>query len=202
MDAGWAAVVAAGIAAIISGGGVVVGARMSTQGLRRQVQDQAATEHSHWLRDRRADACVRFLEQGAAALLVVDSAETSARNVSVPVGARSPERVALWEQARRELYGEVASSRSALSGKVAEIRLMAPRLAEAAANFEEEVLNYVEAVAEDLQHHFVPDSLPGYEYRDAEVWMRYREGLQTSLLHFADRAASVLAHPPAPPGSR
>lgn len=67
MDAGWAAVTAAGIAALVSlvavWGGYAV-ARLNVKGLRQQVQDQAATEHSHWLRDRRADACLRFMEHG------------------------------------------------------------------------------------------------------------------------------------------
>ncbi|MFJ5728339.1 hypothetical protein [Streptomyces paradoxus] len=67
MDQGIAALIAAGfglVGAVVGGiaavWGVKVGAERSAQATRQQVQDQAAAEHDHWLRQQRLEAYQNF----------------------------------------------------------------------------------------------------------------------------------------------
>lgn len=66
MDQGIAAVVAAGAASVVT----LAGSAIAYQAGRRQVRDQGAIEHAHWLRGQREQAYLSFLascERAAAA---------------------------------------------------------------------------------------------------------------------------------------
>jgi len=72
MDEGSVALVAAGVGLVGAIGGAAIGGLAATRGARigaetaarataRQVQDQAVTDHDHWLRGQVLDACRSFL---------------------------------------------------------------------------------------------------------------------------------------------
>lgn len=199
MDAGLAAVLAAGITAAVSlaavWGGFLV-ARLNVKAMRQQIQDQAATEHAHWLRDRRADACLRYIEQGTSTLLALDAAEETADAATVPSGATMPQRHDLHDQTRDRLYNDLTGAMAALDTAVSEIRLVAPALVDAAKGFQVEVQDYVRAIARDLSIRMVPESRPGAEPLDGEVWEESRRQMEATLRHFTDSAATLLATVP------
>nr|BFD83064.1 hypothetical protein StreXyl84_24650 [Streptomyces sp. Xyl84] len=67
MDQGIAALIAAGVGllgAVVGGAAAVwgakIGAERSARAVRQQVQDQAAAEHAHWLRQQRSEAYEQF----------------------------------------------------------------------------------------------------------------------------------------------
>ncbi|MFD3955970.1 MULTISPECIES: hypothetical protein [Streptomyces] len=189
---------AAGITALASltaawGGYAVARAK----GQRCPAQHQVATEHANWLRDRQADACLHFMEQGALALLSMDESLTAAHGIAsgraASSGAPGGE---LWERARRQLQDDLAPARAALAAKVAEIRLMAPSLAEEAADFQQAVDEYVQDVAGEVQHLLLPDTQSEHDDVDGETWLNSRSRLDALLSAFAQSAGRLLATVP------
>lgn len=59
MDQGWAAIIAAIVAAVAALGGIGIGLIVG----RRQLADQTAVEHAQWLRSQRQEAYLAFLNE-------------------------------------------------------------------------------------------------------------------------------------------
>ncbi|WP_406429841.1 hypothetical protein OHA59_30350 [Streptomyces sp. NBC_01589] len=115
MDQGIAALVAAGfgLAGTAVGGaaavwGAKMGAERSAQAVKQQVQDQAAAEHAHWLRQQRSEAYEQFEDTYNEVARLVALGEEQ----DVSQAAELIRTLHRW-QARIEILGPVAVAESA-----------------------------------------------------------------------------------------
>ncbi|MEU9875297.1 hypothetical protein [Streptomyces phaeochromogenes] len=199
MDAGMAAVAASVVTGVVSlaaiGGGLLT-SRMNTKAMRQQALDQSVAEHAHWLRDRRADACLHFLQQATKTLLKLDEVEARVDVVRPDRDASTRARHDLHDSTRDVLYGGMTEDMAALDNTVAHIRLMVPSLVPAATDFQKTVQTYVQAVYGDMTHRLVPESVPQYVPLDMEAWNHSKDQLGDQLQLFTYAANAVLAELP------
>lgn len=191
-----AASVVTGVVSLAAIGGGLLTSRMNTKAMRQQALDQSVAEHAHWLRDRRADACLRFLQQATKTLLKLDEVETRVDAVRPNRDASTRARHDLHDSIRDVLYGGMIEDMDALDNTVAHIRLMVPALVPAATDFQETVQAYVRAVYDDMTHRLVPKSVPQYEPLDMEAWNHSKDQLGDELRIFTYAANAVLAELP------
>ncbi|MGX1513821.1 hypothetical protein RKD44_005109 [Streptomyces collinus] len=131
MGAGKAAVAASAVTAVVSLAAIGRGLltfRMNTEAMQKQALDQSVAEHGHWLRCRRAETCLHFLQQ-------LDEVETRADAVQPDRDASTRTRLDLHDSTRDVLYGGMTEDMATPDNTISHIRLIVPALVSAANDF-------------------------------------------------------------------
>ncbi len=186
MDQGWAAVIAAGVAAVVAVAASFIGVWLG----RRTVRDQAQVEHGQWLRNQRQEAYVQCLDTWDGAMrafeALIDEAEERKRQYR-------------WETDNvggnpffaQEIFGVVEEISGPVNEALERVRLLGPDAVERAAKNLEDALNGIGGAVRAGTSEEDWEEWPNHAF-----WYEARRNATECRRNFFDEAQAVIRTAP------